>query len=354
MEGAVLRGGEVTMDLSTTYLGLHLPHPLMPGSSPLADDLDTVRRLEDAGAAAIVMRSLFEEQIVGEELATYDAHEVPSESYAEALSYLPEPSLFSLGTTEYLEQIQRIKAAVAVPVIASLNGTSPESWIEYARLIAQAGADALELNIYDLPTDPRETGEDVERRVVDVVTTMREAVALPLAVKLSPFYSSLANLAAKLERAGADGLVLFNRFYQPDIDVETLEIVPRARLSNPTELLLRLRWISILAGQVGMSLAVTGGVHGAVDVVKAVMAGAHAVQMVSSLLRRGPAVLSRTRDELARWLEEHEYNSLRQMQGSLSAGRGASPAALERVHYMRVLHSWRPGDEEPAPARRPS
>jgi dihydroorotate dehydrogenase (fumarate) len=340
------------MDLSTTYLGLHLPHPLMPGSSPLADDLDTVRRLEDAGAAAIVMRSLFEEQIVGDELATYDAHEVPSESYAEALSYLPEPSIFSLGTHEYLEQIQRIKETVAIPVIASLNGTTPDNWIEYARLIAQAGADALELNVYDLPTDPRESGEDVERRVLDVVTTLREAVALPLAVKLSPFYSSLANLARKLELARADGLVIFNRFYQPDIDVESLEIVPRARLSNPTELLLRLRWLSILSGQIGMSLAVTGGVHNAVDAVKAVMAGAHAVQMVSVLLRRGPAALSRMRAELSRWLEEHGYVSLRQMQGSMSAGRGASPAALERVQYMRVLHSWRPEDD--APARRDS
>jgi dihydroorotate dehydrogenase (fumarate) len=336
------------MDLSTSYLGFHLPHPLMPASSPLADDLDMVRRLEDAGAAAIVMRSLFEEQIVGDELATYHAHEAPSESYAEALSYLPEPGMFSLGTHEYLEQLQRIKAAVRVPVIASLNGTTPDSWIEYARLIAQAGADALELNIYDLPTDPTETGEDVERRVLDVVTTLREAVALPLAVKLSPFYSSLANLAARVERAGADGLVIFNRFYQPDIDVENLEIVPKARLSSPAELLLRLRWLAILSGQLRISLAVTGGVHNTVDVVKAVMAGAHAVQMASVLLRRGPETLARLRSELSWWLEEHGYESLRQMQGSMSAGRGASLPALERVHYMRVLQSWRPEDDSSA------
>jgi dihydroorotate dehydrogenase (fumarate) len=335
----------MTMDLSTTYLGLSLPHPIMPGSSPLADDLDTVRRLEDAGAAAIVMRSLFEEQIVGDELATYDAHEAPSDSYAEALSYLPEPAIFSLGTHEYLEQLQRIKAAVGIPVIASLNGTTPDNWIEYARLIAQAGADALELNIYDLPTDPRETGEDVERRVLDVVTTLREAVSLPLAVKLSPFYTSLSNLARRLELARADGLVIFNRFYQPDLDVESLEIVPKARLSSPVELLLRLRWLSILSGQVGLSLAVTGGVHNAVDAVKAVMAGAHAVQVVSLVLRRGPGAIARLRNDLARWLEEHEYESLRQMQGSMSAGRGADRAALERVHYMRVLHSWRAADE---------
>jgi dihydroorotate dehydrogenase (fumarate) len=342
----------MTMDLSTTYLGLRLAHPLMPGSSPLADDLDMVRRLEDAGAAAIVLRSLFEEQITGDELATYYAHEAPSESYAEALSYLPDPEMFSLGTHEYLEQLQRIKAAVSVPVIASLNGTTPDNWIEYARLTADAGADALELNVYDLPIDPRESAEDVERRVLDVVTTLREAVSLPLAVKLSPFYSAFAHFARRLEVAGADGLVIFNRFYQPDIDVENLEVVPRVRLSSPGELLLRLRWLSILSGQVGMSLAVTGGVHNTVDAVKAIMAGAHAVQMVSVLLRRGPEVLRRMRTELSRWLEEHGYESLRQMQGSLSAARGAYTSALERVHYMRVLQSWRPEDEPFS--RRPS
>lgn len=336
----------MTMDLSTTYLGLRLTHPLMPGSSPLADDLDMVRRLEDAGAAAIVLRSLFEEQIMGDELATYYAHEAPSESYAEALSYLPDPTMFSLGPHEYLEQLQRIKAAVSVPVIASLNGTTPDNWIEYARLIADAGADALELNIYDLPIDARESAEDVERRVLDVVTTLREAVSLPLAVKLSPFYSAFAHFARKLEHAGAQGLVIFNRFYQPDIDVENLEMVPRVRLSSPGELLLRLRWLSILSGQVGMSLAVTGGVHTAVDAVKAIMAGAHAVQLVSVLLRRGPEELGRIRAELSRWLEEHGYESLLQMQGSLSAARGAYASALERVHYMRVLQSWRAEDEQ--------
>ena len=333
------------MDLSTTYLGLTLPHPIMPGSSPLSDDLDTVRRLEDAGAAAIVMRSLFEEQIVGEELATYLAHEAASESHPEALSYMPEPSRLSLGTGEYLEHLQRVKAAVAIPVIASLNGTTPDRWLEYARLIALAGADALELNVYDLPTDPRETGEDVERRILDLVTTLRDAISLPLAVKLSPFYSSLSNLARRLEEARADGLVIFNRFYQPDLDVESLEIVPKARLSSPTELLLRLRWLSILSGQVGLSLAVTGGVHNAVDAVKAIMAGAHAVQVVSLLLRRGPAALTRLKNELGRWLEQHEYLSLRQMQGSMSVGKGADRSALERVHYMRVLRSWRPEDD---------
>ncbi len=332
------------MDLSTKYLGFELPHPLMPGSSPLADDLDTVRRLEDAGAAAIVLRSLFEEQIVGDELATFRAYASTSESHPEATTYLPEPEVFALGPHDYLEQIQKIKKAVRVPVFASLNGTTPESWIEYARLIEQAGADALEVNVYELATDPLQSGEDVEERTIAVVAAVREAVKIPFAVKLSPFYSSLAHLAGCVERAGANGLILFNRFYQPDIDAENLEVEPRLYLSSPSELLLRLRWLAVLSGQLPCSLAVTGGVHNALDIVKAVMAGAHAVQMVSVLLRRGPETLSRLRADLARWLEEHGYDSLRQMQGSMGYGRGANPAAFERSNYMRILQSWRPED----------
>jgi dihydroorotate dehydrogenase (fumarate) len=332
------------MDLSTKYLGFDLPHPLMPGSSPLADDLDTVRRLEDAGAAAIVLRSLFEEQIVGDELATFRAFAGTSESHAEATTYMPEPDVFALGTHDYLEQIQRIKKAVRVPVFASLNGTTPESWIEYARLIEQAGADALEVNVYELATDPLQSGEDVEERTIAVVAAVREAVKIPIAVKLSPFYSSLAHLAQCIERAGANGLILFNRFYQPDIDAENLEVEPRLYLSSPSELLLRLRWLAVLSGQLPCSLAVTGGVHNALDAVKAIMAGAHAVQMVSVLLRRGPETLSRLRADLARWLEEHGYDSLRQMQGSMGYGRGANPAAFERSNYMRILQSWRSDD----------
>ena len=332
------------MDLSTTYLGFELPHPLMPGSSPLADDLDMVRRLEDAGAAAIVLRSLFEEQIVADEIATFRAWEGPRDSHAEAATYMPEPEVFALGTHDYLEQVQKIKRAVRVPVIASLNGTTPERWIEYARLIEQAGADALEVNVYELASDPLQSGEDVEDRTVAVVAAVREAVKVPIAVKLSPFYSSLAHLAGRLERAGANGLVLFNRFYQPDIDAENLETEPRLYLSSPTELLLRLRWLAILSGQRPVSFAASGGVHNAVDAVKAVMAGAHAVQMVSVLLRRGPETLLRVRADLSRWLEEHGYESLRQMQGSMSYGRGANPAANERSNYMRILQSWRVED----------
>jgi dihydroorotate dehydrogenase (fumarate) len=330
------------MDLSTDYLGFHLPHPLMPGASPLVDDLDMVRRLEDAGAAAIVMHSLFEEQIVGEQMAAHLYIDSSTESHAEALSYFPNPDLFALATDEYLEQIERIKSAVSVPVIASLNGTTPRAWVEYARLIQQAGADALEINTYYLATDPLESGEDVERRTLDVVDAVRQAVEIPVAVKLSPFFSSLANLARRIDDLGAGGLVLFNRFYQPDIDVEALDVVPSLQLSTSADLLLRLRWLAVLFGRVRASLAVTGGVHTGLDAVKAVMAGAHAVQLVSALLRRGPEYLHTVRQDLERWMEDHDYESLRQMQGSMSLERCPDPAAFERTNYMRVLQSWRP------------
>jgi dihydroorotate dehydrogenase (fumarate) len=329
------------MDLSTSYLGLKLPHPLMPGASPLVDDLDVVRRLEDAGAAAIVMHSLFEEQIVGEQIAGDRGIGAHEESHAEALTYLPGLGTFTLGPDEYLEQIARIKSAVALPVIASLNGTTPRSWVEYARLIQQAGADALEINVYFLATDPLENSEDVERRTLDVVEAVKQGVHIPVAVKLSPFFSSLAHLAHQIDVLGADGLVLFNRFYQPDIDVEELEVVPSLRLSDPSELLLRLRWMAILSGRVHASLAVSGGVHTALDVVKSVMAGAHAVQIVSALLRRGPEYLGLVLSELAAWMEENEYDSLAQMRGSMSLRRCPDPAAFERANYMRILQSWR-------------
>lgn len=328
------------MDLSTKYLGLELPHPLMPGASPLVDDMGMVRRLEDAGASAIVMHSLFEEQIASEqrEALLFESH---AESNAEAVSYAPDPGIFALGPDEYLEQIQRIRAAVSVPVIASLNGTTPQSWIEYARLIEQAGAHALEINVYHLAIDPMENGEDVESRTLQTAEAVKGAVSIPVAVKLSPFYSAFANFARKLDEAGADGLVIFNRFYQPDIDVEALDVLPTVHLSDSGDLLLRLRWLAVLSGRVRASLAVTGGVHTSLDAIKAVMAGAHAVQMVSALLRRGPEHLRRVREEMAQWLEEHGYESLRQMQGSMSLARSGNPAALERSNYMRVLQSWR-------------
>lgn len=331
-----MKGGS-SLDLSTTYLGLNLPHPVMPGASPMAQDLDTVRRLEDAGAAAIVMHSLFEEQISQEQLATIHHVEAHTESFAEALSYFPRPGEFATGPEQYLEQVSRVKAAVGVPVIASLNGATVGGWVEYARRIQQAGADALELNVYFLATNPEETGGAVEGRALDVLRSVRQAVTIPVAVKLSPFYSSVANLAADLTKAGADGLVLFNRFYQPEIDIEDLEVVPRLDLSTSAELLLRLRWLAVLFGRVRASLAVTGGVHSAADVIRAIMAGADAVQMVSALLMRGPQYLRTVLAEIESWMEAHEYESLRQMRGSMSLTHCPDPQAFERGNYIRVL-----------------
>jgi len=327
------------MNLASTYMGFDLPHPLIPGASPLVDDLDRVRRLEDAGAPMIVMHSLFEEQITSEQLAMNRSMEAGVDSFAEALSYLPELGDFALGTHEYLEHVRKIKAAVSVPVIGSLNGTTEGGWLEYARLIAEAGADGLELNLYELATDLDETGDQVEARSLEVVRTVRQAVGIPLAVKLSPFYSSIANFAAKLDRLGVDAILLFNRFYQPDIDVEQLEVL-RVNLSSPSELLLRLRWLAVLSGRVRPSLGATGGVHTAIDAVKAVMAGAHGVQMVSALLQRGPEHLRQVRDDLAHWLEVHEYESLAQMQGSMNLLRCDNPKMYERANYMKILSSW--------------
>lgn len=327
------------MDLATTYLGFELPHPLIPGASPMADNLDTVRRLEDAGAPMIVMRSLFEEQLVAEELATVRATENPAESYAEALGYLPRPPRFVLGPDEYLEQIRRLKEAVAVPIISSLNGVTLGGWLSYARLIQQAGADGLELNIYDLGTDLDESGAHLEQRGLDVVRAVKQSVSIPVAVKISPFYSSIANFAKKLDEIGVAGLVLFNRFYQPDIDIQQLELI-RVNLSSSNELLLRLRWLAILSGRINADLAATGGVHTFEDAIKAVMAGANAVQMVSALLSRGPAYLTQVRNGIAHWLEEQGYESLRQMRGNMSLLRCDNPRAYERSNYMRILQSW--------------
>ncbi len=328
------------MDLSTRYLGFELPHPFMNGASPLAENLDRVRRLEDAGSAAIVMNSLFEEQIARESLATSRSMDAHGESFAEAMSYFPSPDQFVLGPEEYLEQIRRIKAAVRIPVIASLNGTTVGGWLSYARQIQQAGADALELNIYYIPTDPEETGDAVVARTVEMVAEVRKAVTIPLAVKLSPYYTSIANVAKRLVQAGARGLVLFNRFYQPDIDVEELEVVQTLNLSDSHALPPRLRALATLSGRIQADLAVTGGVHTPMDGLKAVMCGANAVQMVAALLIHGTAQLTQVRNEVARWLEEHEYESLRQAQGSMSLNNCPDPSAFERANYMHILRSW--------------
>jgi len=299
------------MDLTTRYLGLQLRHPFMPGASPLTADLDMARRLEDADAAAIVLPSLFEEDIVH----------------------------YETTADHYLEHLFRLKKRLAIPVIASLNGTTPESWLRYARLIEQAGADALELNFYYIPINLTEDSLCVERRVVDIVAVLKESVRIPLAVKLSPFYSSIPHLADALDRIGADGLVLFNRFFQPDIDPERAEPNWRLNLSGPGELSLRLQWIAILAGRIRASLAVTGGVHDAVDAVKAVMAGADAVQLVSALFAHGPARLRMIRRKFEEWGDKHGYDAVAQMRGRVSVQRYPDPLAFQRGNYVRLLQA---------------
>jgi dihydroorotate dehydrogenase (fumarate) len=335
------------MKLTTRYLGLTLKHPFMPGASPLVDCMDTVLRLEDAGAAAIVMHSLFEEQVT----RAHHGHEqllALSPSSAEASSYFPGADGYALGPDRYLEQLRLIKRRVGVPVIGSLNGTTAEGWLAYGRLIERAGADALELNFYHVATDLLEDASSVERRVVDIVAVLKESLAIPIAVKLSPFYSALPHLAAQLDGIGADGLVLFNRFYQPDIDPLTLEAVPQLHLSESSELLLRLRWLAVLYGRLRGSLAVSGGVQEPIDAVKAIMAGAGGVQVVSALLKRGPAYLRQIVTGFERWAEEHEYDSLEQMCGCMSLSRCPDPAAFERGTYLRILQSWHRAPTAPA------
>lgn len=329
------------MDLSTTYLGFKLPHPIVPGASPLAGDMGMVRRLEDAGAPAIILPSLFEEQIVADALGSLQHLSAHEDAHAEALSYFPLADEFTMGPDRYLEHVRRVCSAVAVPVIGSLNGTTAAGWLDYARLIQDAGADALELNFYLVATDPHDSAAALEQRLLDIVVAIKAAVRIPVAVKLSPFFSSLAHLARRLDEAGADGLVLFNRFYQPDIDPDALSAVPRLHLSHPDELLLRLRWLAILSGRLQASLAATGGAHTGLDSLKAVMAGAHVVQMVAALLINGPEHLTRVRRDLSHLLEEREYESLRQAQGSMSLERCPDPEAFERGNYMKILQTWK-------------
>ena len=329
------------MDLSTSYLGLRLFNPFMPGASPMADSMDWIKRLEDAGAAAIVLRSLFEEQITREQQGMIHHMEITGGSSAEAISYFPRPDDFAFGPEEYLNHVRKVKEAVNLPVIASLNGTTPEGWLQYAKQMQEAGADALELNVYFTATNPAETGLVVEKRILEVTRLVKQNVTVPVAVKLSPFFSSLAHFAQQLDVVGADGMVLFNRFYQPDIDIEALEVAPVLHLSDSMELGLRLRWLAILSGHVRASLAVSGGVHTCGDVIKSVMAGAQAVQLVSALIAQGPRHIRTLVQELTEWMEKHEYVSLEQMQASMSLQRCPDPAAFERANYMKVLQSLR-------------
>jgi dihydroorotate dehydrogenase (fumarate) len=299
--------------------------------------MDTVKRLEDAGAPAIVLRSLFEEQIVREQMAEHADIDGHSEAFAEATSFFPSPEAFVLDADRYLEHLRRVKEAVRVPVIASLNGTTPGGWLDYGRLMEQAGADALELNVYRIATSAETNGAEIERQTLEIVREVKRGVTIPVAVKLSPFFTALAHVARDLDRAGADGLILFNRFYQPDIDVNELELSPTLHLSDSSELLLRLHWVGILSGQVRASLAVTGGVHSALDVIKATMAGAHVTQMVSALLQHGPNHLRTIVGDLVTWMTEHEWSSLSEMRGNMSLLKVPDPEAYERANYMRML-----------------
>jgi len=329
-----------TIDLSTTYLGLKLKNPLVASSSPMCEDLGAIRRMEDAGAAAVVLHSLFEEQIEWEadELDRFlgDA----TARGPEALTHFPELTRRITGPENYLEHIQKCKRAVRIPIIASLNGSTRGGWLRYANQMEQAGADGLELNIYYIPVDPDVSGEQVEQNYVDLVKAIKAEVHIPVAVKLGPYFSSMANMARKLDAAGADALVLFNRFYQPDYDLESLEVVPNLILSSSHELLLRLHWIAVLYGAVKADLALTGGVHNAADVIKAMMAGAKITMLTSALLKRGISYLDTLTTELLVWMGDHEYDSIKQMQGSMSRNAVPQPAAFERANYLKVLSSY--------------
>lgn len=324
-------------NLSTTYLGLKLRTPLVVSASPLSQDLDNICRLEDYGASAIVLYSLFEEQLRQETLALEYHLSAGTESFAESLTYLPARSEFRTGPEAYLCHVEAAKKAVQIPIIASLNGSTPGGWTKYARALEDAGADAIECNIYFIPTDPDVTGIEIEQRYVDIVHAVKSSVRIPVAVKLSPFFSNLAHMAKWLVDAGADGLVLFNRFYQPDIDLDELEIRPSVLLSTPQESRLPLTWIGILYGRIRASLAGTGGIHSAEDAIKLLMAGADVTMLCSVLLRNGPACLRTIEQEISEWMDEHEYESVSQMQGSMSQLRCADPDAFERAQYIRAV-----------------
>ena len=328
------------MDLKTKYLGFDLSHPFVAGASPLIYNLDTVKKLEDAGASAIVMHSLFEEQIIQQEVGM-DYVERHGDSSPEATSYFPQASNFKLGPEKYLEQIQAIKETVDVPVIASLNGLDEGTWVEYAKLIEQAGADALELNLYFLPRSDDESSSIIEQRAFQTVRMVKQFSNIPLAVKISPYFTSIPNFAHRMEEAGANALVVFNRFFQPDIDIEELETVPSLKLSTSDELLVRLRWIAVLYHRYHLDLAVTGGVHTPEDAIKSIMAGSDCVQMVSALLKNGPEYIGIIRRKVAQWMEEHEYESLEQMKGSMSYIHSPNPDVVGRANYMKIIQSWK-------------
>ena len=329
------------VDLGTTYMGMKLAHPVIASASPLSKDTDGVKRLEDGGASAIVMFSLFEEQIRAEQEALDALSAVGSESFAEALSYFPPSDSYRVGPDRYLELIRRARESVRVPIIASLNGITNEGWIDHAKLMHQAGASGIELNVYFIAADLDMTGRDVEQRFVDILTAVKAAVPIPVALKTGPFFSAFGNMARRLDEAGADALVLFNRFYQPDFDLERLEVVPSLHLSTPNEIRLPLMWIAVLAGRIKASLAATTGVHSGQEVVKYLLAGADAVMSTSAVLEHGPAQLGRLVSELRAWLEARDYASVTQMKGAMSQLKVADPSSFVRANYIKVLETYK-------------
>jgi dihydroorotate dehydrogenase (fumarate) len=330
------------LDLTTNYLGMTLRSPLVVSACPLSEKLENIQRMEAAGAGAVVLYSLFEEQIRQEREAMHHYMVYGTESFAEALSYFPEPDIYHVGTEDYLRLIESARKTVGIPIIASLNGTTPGSWVKFARKMESAGAHALELNIYSIPTDVHESGEAVEANMLEIVKAVKAAISIPVAVKLSPFFSNLAHTAHKLAGVGADGLVLFNRFYQPDIDLETLEVVPNVLLSTPQALRLPLTWIALLFGRVKIDLAATSGIHTGHDVIKLMMAGANVTMMASALLRSGIEHIGVVEAGMRKWMEEHDYASVRQMRGSVSQMNAADPSAFERAQYIRSLKTYQP------------
>jgi len=333
------------MDLSTTYLGLRLKSPLVASASPLSEDLDNIKRMEDAGAAAVVLYSIFEEQIRMERYELHHHLTQGTESYPEALSYFPDPTELFVGVEDYLKHIQRAKSATAIPIIASLNGSTLGGWTDFAKQIEQAGADALELNLYSIPTDLEQPGAQLEKQYVDVLRAVKASVSIPVAVKLSPFFTNLANIAKQMDDAGAGALVLFNRFYQPDIELESLEVVPNVMYSTPMAMRLPMRWIAILFERIGADLAATSGIHRGTDALKMIMAGASVTMLCSALLRHGIKHLRVVEQEMRDWMSEHEYTSVLQMKGSLSQKYCADPTSFERAQYIRAVgvHTLRGG-----------
>jgi dihydroorotate dehydrogenase (fumarate) len=328
------------IDLTTRYLGLTLTSPIVASASPLCESVDNLRRMEDAGIAAVVLPSLFEEQLQLESQGLDSDLSRGDDSFAESLNYFPDLQTYNLGPEGYLNLIRRAKRSLSIPVIGSLNGVSEGGWVRYAGLMQEAGADAIELNLYGLVTDPAVSGSQVEQGYCELVSHVKASVTIPVAVKLSQFFTAIPYVAQRMDEAGADALVLFNRFYQPEFDLETLEVVPSLTLSNSQELLLRLHWVALLYGRVKSSLAITGGVHTAEDVLKAVMAGANVAMMTSALLRHGIEHAGLVLGQLKRWMEEHEYESIRQMRGSMSYQSTSRPDVFERVNYMKVLSSY--------------